>query len=65
MKPLSTITIAVFALGAPLHLVRIIQGWEVIANGITIPLWVSVVGAIITGGLAILIWREKGPGGCG
>ena len=58
MKRFSTIAVFVFALVALVHLVRIIQGWEVIVNGITMPLWVSVVGAIISGGLAILIWRE-------
>jgi hypothetical protein len=59
MKPFSTIAVGVFALVALVHLLRILQGWEVIVNGITMPLWVSVVGAIITGGLAILIWRES------
>ena len=58
MKPVSTIVVVVFALVAVVHLMRIIQGWEVIVNGITMPLWVSVVGAIIAGGLAILLWRE-------
>ncbi len=58
MKRFSTIAVVVFALVALVHLVRIIQGWEVIVNGITMPLWVSVVGTIIAGGLAILIWRE-------
>ena len=58
MKPVCTIAVVVFALVAVVHLMRIIQGLEVIVNGITIPLWVSVVGAIIAGGLAILIWRE-------
>ena len=51
MKPVSTIVVVVFALVAVVHLLRIIQGWEVIVNGITMPLWVSVVGAIIAGGL--------------
>ncbi len=58
MKPVSTIVVVVFALVAVVHLMRIIQGWEVIVNGITMPLWVSVVGAIIAGSLAILLWRE-------
>jgi len=58
MKPFNTIAVVVFVLVAVVHLMRIIQGWEVIVNGITMPLWVSVVGAIIAGGLAILLWRE-------
>ena len=59
MKPYSTIAAAIFALVALVHVIRIIQGWEVIVNGIIIPLWVSIVGAMITGALAILIWRES------
>ena len=51
MKPVSTIVVVVFALVAVVHLMRIIQGWEVIVNGITMPLWVSIVEAIIAGGL--------------
>jgi len=58
MKPFSTIAVVVFASVSLVHLLRIFQGWEVIVYGITIPLWVSIVGAIIAGGLAILIWRE-------
>ena len=37
MKPVSTIVVVVFALVAVVHLMRIIQGWEVIVNGITSP----------------------------
>ena len=59
MKPVSTIAVVVFAMVAVVHLLRIIQGWEVLVNGITMPLWVSVVGAIIAGGLAMLIWWES------
>ena len=58
MKRFSTIAVVVFAVVALLHLVRIILGWEVIVNGITIPMWVSVVGTVLAGGLAIWFWRE-------
>jgi len=58
MKPVTTIVVVVFALVAVVHLVRIIQGWEVLVNGVSIPMWVSVVGTIIASGLAVLIWRE-------
>ena len=58
MKPVSTIVVVVFALVAVVHLMRILQGWEVLVNGVSIPMWTSVVGVVIAGGLAILIWRE-------
>ena len=58
MKPFTKIAIAVFSLVAILHLLRLVFGWEVIVSGIIIPLWVSVIGLIVSGGLAFLLWRE-------
>jgi hypothetical protein len=31
---------------------------EVVAGGVRIPLWASAVAGVVTGGLAILLWRE-------
>ena len=56
MKPFTKIAIAVFSLVAILHLLRLVFGWEVIVSGIIIPLWVSVIGLIVSGGLAFLLW---------
>jgi hypothetical protein len=58
MKPFSTIAAAVFALIALLHLLRLAYGWEVTFAGWVVPLWLSVVGLIVAGGLAVLVWRE-------
>lgn len=58
MKPFTKIAIAVFSLVALLHLLRLVFGWEVIISGIVIPLWVSVIGFIAAGVLAVLLWRE-------
>lgn len=58
MKPFTKIAIAVFSLVAVLHLLRLIFGWEVIISGIVVPLWISVAGFVIAGGLAVLLWRE-------
>ena len=58
MKPFTKIAIAVFSLVAILHLLRLVFGWEVIVSGIIIPLWVSVIGLIVSGGLAFLLWRR-------
>jgi len=58
MKPFTIIAIVVFAVVALLHLLRFFQGWEVIINAVTIPMWVSLLGFVIAGGLAFMLWRE-------
>ena len=61
MKPFTTIAILIFSLIAVAHLHRIVFTWEVIANGISIPLWPSAVAAVISGVLAYMLWRENRP----
>jgi hypothetical protein len=58
MKPFSTFAAIVFALVALLHLLRLVYGWEVTFAGWVVPLWLSVIGLIVAGGLATLVWRE-------
>ena len=59
MKPFTNIAIFIFGLVALLHLLRLFFGWEVTFNGMVIPMWVSIFGLIIAGGLAVLLWRES------
>jgi hypothetical protein len=59
MKPFTTIAVAVFALVAVLHLLRLFAGWEVVVAGIIIPVWLSWIGVILAGGLAVMVWRES------
>jgi multisubunit Na+/H+ antiporter MnhC subunit len=58
MKPFTLIAIVVFSLVSILHLARLILGWEILVNGVIIPLWLSGIGFIIAGGLAAMLWRE-------
>lgn len=58
MKPFTTIAIAVFGLIAFMHILRLVLGWEVTVNTVIIPMWVSVLGLVIAGGLAWLLWLE-------
>jgi hypothetical protein len=58
MKSFSVIAIVVFALVSILHLVRFLLGWEVIVNTVVIPMWLSLLGFVIVGGLAFMLWRE-------
>ncbi len=58
-KPFTTIAVGVFSLVALLHVLRLAFGWEVTIQGSIFPMWVSVWGAVITGGLAVMLWRES------
>jgi len=58
MKPFSTIAAVVFALVALLHLLRLVYDWQVVFNGWVVPMWLSVIGLIVTGALSLLVGRE-------
>jgi hypothetical protein len=58
MKPFTTIASVFFIIVALLHLLRLLQGWEIIINGMHLPLWVSVFGCVIPAVLAYILWRE-------
>jgi len=58
MKPFTVIAIVVFALVSLSHLLRYFLGWEIIVNAVSIPMWVSLLGFVIAGGLAFMLWRE-------
>jgi len=60
MKPFTTVAVIVFALVAVAHLLRLFYGWEVVVAGVVIPMWVSWLGLVVAGGLAVMIWREHG-----
>jgi TRAP-type C4-dicarboxylate transport system permease small subunit len=66
MKPFTTAAVAVFSLVVGVHLARIVLGWKVIVGesvvavgGTAIPMWVSYLGVVIAGGLAVMVWRES------
>ncbi len=59
MKPIVSVAVLVFGLVALTHLHRLIVGWEVVVNGTVMPIWTSVAGVLIAGGLAVLLWWES------
>ena len=61
-KPFTTIAVALFAVIAVLHLLRLFTGWEAVFAGFVVPVWCSAVGLVISGGLALMVWREARPG---
>ena len=57
-KPFTFIAIVLFSLIALLQLLRFILGWEIMVNGMTIPVWLSGIAFVIAAGLAVMVWRE-------
>lgn len=58
MKPFTTIAVVVFSLVALLQLLRVALGWDVVVNGILIPVWGSVLACVVAATLAFMLWRE-------
>ncbi len=59
MKPFATIAIFIFSIVAILHLLRLLLGWKIVIEGAEISMWASVVGCVVAGGLALMLWRES------
>jgi hypothetical protein len=59
MKPVARLTTIVLALVSIAQFLRLVFQVEVVASGVRIPLWASAVACVVTGGLAILLWRES------
>jgi len=59
MKPVARLTIIFLTLVALAQFLRLVFQVEVVAGGVRIPLWASTVACVVTGGLAILLWRES------
>jgi hypothetical protein len=58
LKPFTTIAVVVFSLVALLQLLRVVAGWAITVNGITIPIWASVIAFVVAAALAAMLWRE-------
>ncbi len=58
MKPAALTATVFLALVALAQFLRLVLQVEVVAGGVRIPLWLSVVACVFTGGLAVLLWRE-------
>ncbi|MGO9136919.1 MAG: hypothetical protein ACLP9S_01640 [Syntrophales bacterium] len=59
MKPFTIMSVAVLSFIALGHLLRILSGWEVIINGLRIPLWASAIAIVFFAALACMLWRES------
>lgn len=59
MKPGSILAILILSLVSLAHLLRVIFRVEIVAGGVVIPMWVSVAGFLVTGAVALELWRER------
>ncbi len=51
--------IVVFSLVAVAHLLRLLMGWQVTIDGWVAPMWSSVIGVLLPGTIAYLLWKES------
>ena len=59
MKPFTTIAVIVFAIICVFHILRLFLGWEAEINHMVIPMWISIVGAVFSGLMAVMLWKEN------
>jgi hypothetical protein len=59
MKNYIAISGSIFAIVAFAHLLRIIDGWEVVVNGQAVPMTISYIAFVATGLLAVWAFRAK------
>jgi len=63
MKIGSRLAMILLLLVAALHLVRMALRVEIRVGEVVVPEWASLLGVIVPGALAILLWRERDGGG--
>ena len=51
-KTFTIVAGAIFALVALVHVLRILMGWPAVIGDWTVPMWVSWIGLVVTGGLS-------------
>jgi uncharacterized membrane protein len=47
----------IFGVVSAFHLLRLVLKFEIVVAGWPMPLWVNAVGAVVTGGLCIWLYR--------
>lgn len=59
MKTGTLLAIILFILVALAHLVRLIDRTEILVGTMIVPQWVSVLGVVVPGLIAWLLWKES------
>ncbi len=58
MKPMTSLASILLGVVSLAHLLRIVFGTQVTIADRIIPMWISWVGVLVAGGIAIMLWRE-------
>ena len=58
MKTGTLLAIIVFSIVAVAHLLRLVDGTQIVVGSTIIPMWASVLGALVPGLIAFLLWKE-------
>ena len=58
-RPFTLIAAAIFALMALVHLLRLFTHFQVVLGSHVLPQWISIVAILVTGGLAVGLYRES------
>jgi len=59
MKPVTTIVVILLSAISIAHLLRLFFQVDVVANGVNIPIWLSIFGCIVPAVLAFMLSREN------
>lgn len=59
MKTGSLLAIIVFTIVAIAHVLRLVDGTQIVVGSSTIPIWVSFVGVVLPGLIVWLLWKES------
>jgi len=59
MKPFTKLAAVLLGIVALAHLYRVLRPFEVVVAGQAVPEWVSLVGLVVPGVLAVMLWRES------
>ena len=59
MKPVTTIVVILLSAISIAQLLRLVFQVNIVANGMTIPIWLSIIGCVVPAVLAFMLWREN------
>jgi hypothetical protein len=59
MKPVTTIVVILLSAISIAQLLRLVFQVNIVANGMTIPIWLSIFGCVVPAVLAFMLWREN------
>ena len=59
MTTFTYITIVFLSIVTLFHILRIVTDTSIMINNWSVPIWLNGVGALVTGSLAVMLWKEN------